>query len=105
MLVVLSRFVSEIRTHSNHPRVPCSIVATSLNASTLPKWSEAAKVLLQREQFSVLKNSFGEQQEKYLQEYVESSVMLQYNKHRSTSMLLYLKMFYVRISITLLRKI
>ena len=60
-----------------------------LNASTLPNWSEAAKkiFLLQPSSaaaervFSVLKNSFDEHQIHSLQDYIESSVMLQYNKH------------------------
>ena len=31
--------------------------------------------------FSLLKNSFGEQQDNSLQDYIECSMMLQYNKH------------------------
>ena len=59
-----------------------------LHASTLPNWSAAAKktILLQPSSaaaervFSLLKASFGEQQDMSLQDYIEASIMLQYNK-------------------------
>ena len=59
-----------------------------LNAPILPYWSAAAKKILlvqpssaaAERVFSLLKASFGEQQESSLQDYVESSLMLQYNK-------------------------
>lgn len=59
------------------------------NAGALPHWSEAAKkvLLLQPSSataervFSLLKNSFGEQQDNALQDYIECSLMLQFNKH------------------------
>ena len=59
-----------------------------LHATTLPHWSAAAKkmILIQPSSaaaervFSLLKVSFGEQQEMALQDYVEASIMLQYNK-------------------------
>ena len=31
--------------------------------------------------FSLLRNSFGERQQSSLQDYIETSIMLQYNKH------------------------
>ena len=59
------------------------------NAGALPHWSQAAKkvLLLQPSSaaaervFSLLKNTFGEQQDNSLQDYIECSLMLQYNKH------------------------
>lgn len=59
-----------------------------LNAPMLPYWSAAAKKILlvqpssaaAEQVFSLLKASFGEQQESSLQDYIESSLMLQYNK-------------------------
>ena len=59
------------------------------NADALPNWSEAAnKILLLQPSsaaaervFSLLKNSFGEQQDNSLQDYIECSLMIQYNKH------------------------
>ena len=58
------------------------------NASALPCWSLAAQktVLVQPSSaaaervFSLLTSSFGDQQDKSLKDYVESSLMLQYNK-------------------------
>ena len=60
-----------------------------LNSSSLPKWSAAArKILLIQPSsaaaewvFSLLKASFSEQQQHALNDYVETSIMLQYNKH------------------------
>ena len=60
-----------------------------LNSGSLPKWSSAArKILLVQPSsaaaervFSLLKASFSEQQQHSLNDYVETSVMLQYNKH------------------------
>lgn len=60
-----------------------------INASTLPHWSMAAqKVILVQPSlaaaervFSLLKASFGDQQDCSLKDFVESSLMLQYNKH------------------------
>ena len=54
------------------------------NATTLPKWSSAAaKILLLQPSsaaaeraFSLLKASFGEQQESALQDYIEASLLL-----------------------------
>ena len=59
-----------------------------LNAPMLPYWSAAAKKILlvqpssaaAERVFSLLKASFGEQQESSLQDYIESSLMVQYNK-------------------------
>ena len=59
------------------------------NASALPNWSEAARKILliqpssaaAERVFSLLTNSFGNQQDSSLQDYIESSLMLQYNKH------------------------
>jgi len=56
--------------------------------SNSPKWKEAAaKVLLLQPSsaaaeraFSLLKNSFGDQQLKSLEDYVEASLVIQYNK-------------------------
>ena len=58
------------------------------NASVLPNWSSIARkiMLLQPSSaaaervFSLLKASFGEQQEACLQDYIEASLMLQLNK-------------------------
>ena len=55
----------------------------------LPAWSQAARqiyslfshiLLLHNEFFSLLRNSFGERQHSSLQDYIEASLMLQYNK-------------------------
>ena len=59
------------------------------NSSDLPHWAQAAKkiLLLQPSSaaaervFSLLQNSFGEQQDNSLQDYIECSLMLQYNNH------------------------
>lgn len=59
-----------------------------LNSDNLPKWSASAKkiLLLQPSSataervFSLLKNSFGFQQNHALQDYIEASLMLQFNK-------------------------
>ena len=58
------------------------------NVTTLPKWSSAAaKILLLQPSsaaadraFSLWKASFGEQQESALQDYIEASLLLQFNK-------------------------
>ena len=58
------------------------------NAAALPLWSAAAAkaMLLQPSSaaaervFSLLRNSFGEQQEAALQDYIEASLMLQHNR-------------------------
>ena len=58
------------------------------NAAMLPNWSSIARkiMLIQPSStavervFSLLKASFGEQQEASLQDYVEASLMLQFNK-------------------------
>ena len=55
----------------------------------LPNWSSAARkvALVQPSSaaaervFSILNSTFGAQQEQSLQDYIESSLMLQYNKH------------------------
>lgn len=60
-----------------------------LNGGALPNWACAAKkiLLLQPSSaaaervFSLLKCSFGEQQDNSLQDYIEASLMLQFNKH------------------------
>ena len=72
------------------------------NSSSVPKWSETAQnvFVLQPSSggaervFSVLNNSFWKRQLRTLEDYVEASVMLQYNK-RSYSSLLYLHMNFV----------
>ena len=59
------------------------------NCTDLPKWSTAAqKVFLVQPSsaaservFSLLKASFSDQQELTLQDYIEASLMLQYNGH------------------------
>ena len=61
-----------------------------MNMNYLPKWVSALqKVLLiqpslaaSERDFSLLKASFNEQQDCSLQDYVESSIMLQYNKRQ-----------------------
>lgn len=58
------------------------------NASDLPNWSAAAKKILliqpssaaSERVFSLPKNSFGPQQDHALQDYIEASLMLQFNK-------------------------
>ena len=57
------------------------------NTATLPKWSETDKniMLIQASSaaaervFSLLNNSFGDQQLSSLEDYLEASLMLQYN--------------------------
>jgi len=57
-------------------------------ANNVPKWKEtAAKVLLLQPSsaaaehvFSLLKNSFGDQQLHSLEDYIEASLIIQYNK-------------------------
>lgn len=59
------------------------------NSHALPRWSAAAaKMLLLQPSsaaaeraFSLLKASFGEQQDNALQDYIEASLMMQFNKH------------------------
>ena len=59
-----------------------------LHCSELPSWSSAAKkaLLVQPSSgsaervFSLLKSSFGDQQDHSLKDYIEASLMLQYNK-------------------------
>ena len=54
----------------------------------LPAWSQAARQILlaqpssaaSEQVFSLLRNSFGERQHSSLQDYIEASLMLQYNK-------------------------
>ena len=56
---------------------------------TLPAWTAAARQVLlvqpssaaSERVFSLLTNSFGERQQSSLQDYIEASMMLQYNKH------------------------
>ena len=75
------------RAADTSPSISC-LEWWKLNASALPNWSEAAKrvLLLQPSSaaaervFSLLNSSFGNQQDNSLQDYIESSVMLQYNK-------------------------
>ena len=55
--------------------------------SDLPNWSRAARQVLLvqlssaafKRVFSLLKNSFGDRQNSALQDYIEASLMLQYN--------------------------
>ena len=55
--------------------------------TNLPNWSKAAKSVLlvqpssaaSERIFSLLRNSFGERQNSSLQDYIEASLMLQYN--------------------------
>ena len=55
--------------------------------SDLPNWSRAARQVLlvqlssaaSERVFSLLKNSFGDRQNSALQDYIEASLMLQYN--------------------------
>ena len=57
--------------------------------SNLPNWSKAARIVLlvqpssaaSERVFSLLRNSFGERQNSSLQDYIEASLMLQYNNH------------------------
>ena len=58
------------------------------HADKLPSWSETAKkvLLLQpsaERAFSLLKSTFNEQQLSSLEDYIEASMMLQYNKQYS----------------------
>ena len=60
----------------------------SCHESELPNWSKAAKLSLlfqpssaaAEKVFSLLQNSFNEQQYSSLEDYIEASVMLQYNR-------------------------
>ena len=70
--------------------VPAAEVLTwwKNHSNELPHWSDALKKVLlvqpssaaAERVFSILKSSFGPQQDHSLQDYVESSLMLQYNK-------------------------
>ena len=59
------------------------------HSETLPHWSAAASTVLlvqpssaaAERVFSLLKFSFGDQQETTLQDYIETSLMLQFNGH------------------------
>ena len=59
------------------------------NSEVLPSWSSVARqiVLLQPSSgsvervFSLLNSTFGEQQDNSLQDYVQLSIMLQYNNY------------------------
>ena len=59
------------------------------NCTSLPHWSALARQILlvqpsfaaAERVFSLLTNSFGDQQTNALQDYIETSIMLQYNKH------------------------
>ena len=59
-----------------------------INEQNLPCWSAAAKKVLlvqpssasAEQVFSLLNNSFSSQQQSSLQDYVETSIMLQYNE-------------------------
>jgi len=61
--------------------------------TVLSKWSAAARQILLEQPssaatvrvFSILNNSFGEQQQLSLQDYIEASVQLQYNRHDTFS--------------------
>ena len=60
-----------------------------IHAKELPMWSDAARLILlvqpssaaSERVFSILNSSFKHQQNHSLQDYVETSLMLQYNKH------------------------
>ena len=66
------------------------------NSTTLPHWSALARQVLlvqpssaaAERVFSLLANSFGDQQTSALQDYIETSIMLQYNKHWTQSVTL-----------------
>ena len=68
----------------------CALKWWKVNAPVLPNWASAArKVLLVQPSsaaservFSLLKASFQEQQDGTLQDYLEASLMLQYNGQR-----------------------
>ena len=59
------------------------------NSDALPHWSSAAQKILvvqpssaaAERVFSLLANSFGDRQENSLEDYIEASIMLQYNQH------------------------
>lgn len=59
------------------------------NCDSLPHWSALAPQILlvqpssaaAERVFSLLANSFGDQQTNALQDYIEASIMIQYNKH------------------------
>ena len=60
-----------------------------MNSESLPKWSVGARQILliqpssaaAERVFSILTSSFSEQQIHSLNDYVEASIMLQYNQH------------------------
>jgi len=64
----------------------CEIVTFwNLHTSSVPIWKENAVLLLQPSSaaehvFSILKNSFGNQQLSALEDYLEASLILKYNK-------------------------
>ena len=68
----------------------CPLKWWQSNAEALPNWSRLAKkiVLLQPSSssvervFSLLKSTFGDQQDQSLQDYIQASLMLQYNNHK-----------------------
>ena len=75
-----------VKAASTDPEFPVTEF-WKLNVTTLPNWSKAAsKVLLLQPSsaaaervFSLLKSSFGDLQDNSLQDYIESSLMLQFN--------------------------
>ena len=68
----------------------CPLKWWQSNAEALPNWSRLAKkiVLLQPSSssvervFSLLKSTFGDQQDQSLQDYIQASLMLQYNNRK-----------------------
>lgn len=90
---VLSELKEELPLYmSKSSRVDASVCPLEwwrLNSGSLPKWSaEVRKVLLVQpssaaaeQVFSILKASFSHQQQLALNDYIQTSLMFQYNKH------------------------
>ena len=95
-------FLNETSVNSLKEELPCYLAHVAdisehvkplewwkLNEANLPNWGKAAKqvALIQPSSavaervFSLLKSSFGDLQDSSLQDYVEASLMLQFNDH------------------------
>ena len=76
-----------------------------MNAEGLPHWSAAARRLLlvqpfsaaAERVFSLMSNSFNRQQFQSLQDYIEHSLMLQYNKRQINRIIIFLTSYTVGI--------
>ena len=90
---ILGNLKSELPQYVAAVEDPCATYSPlefwKTHAASLPAWATAArKVLLiqptsaaSERVFSLLNSSFGQQQYSSLQDYIETSLMLQFNKH------------------------